>query len=88
MQRISSLDTKRILRSSARGLAYILSANLSSPCRCVKPDLPAGETDNLPSCQESILRLRLVFIYMGSLPPSRKIYASPGPEGPELREKK
>ena len=56
--------------------------------RCVKPDLWAGETDNLPPVRERILRLRLVFIYTGSLSESRKINASPGPEGLKVREKK
>ena len=50
---------------------------------------PAGrETDNLPPSRERILRPRLAFIYMGSLSESSKIYASPGPEGLEEREKK
>ena len=44
-------------------------------------NLRAGETDNLPLGRERILRLRLAFIYTGSLS-GRKIYASPGPEGP------
>ena len=56
--------------------------------RFVKPDLRAGETDNLPPVRERILRLRLAFIFTGSLFESRKIYASPGPEGLEEREKK
>jgi len=51
--------------------------------RYVKPDLQAGETDNLPPVRECILRLRLAFIFTGSLSESRKIYASPGPEGSE-----
>ena len=41
-------------------------------------NLRAEETDNLPPGRERILRLRLAFIYMGSLSESRKIYASPG----------
>ena len=51
-------------------------------------DLLAGEADNLPPELERILRLRLAFIYTGSLSESRKIYASPGPEGPKQRETK
>ena len=51
-------------------------------------NLRAGETDNLPPSRERILRLRLAFIYVDSLSESRKIYASPGPEGLEEREKK
>ena len=51
-------------------------------------NLRAGETDNLPPGRERILRLRLAFIYVDSLSESRKIYASPGPEGSEKREKK
>lgn len=51
-------------------------------------NLRAGETDNLPPDRERILRLRLAFIYVDSLSESRKIYASPGPEGLEEREKK
>ncbi len=51
-------------------------------------NLRAGETDNLPPGRERILRLRLAFIYVDSLSESRKIYASPGPEGLEEREKK
>ena len=35
--------------------------------RCVKPDLRAGETDNLPPRWKRILRLRLAFLYAGSL---------------------
>ena len=38
--------------------------------------------------RERILRLRLAFIFTGSLSESRKIYASPGPEGLKVREKK
>ena len=66
-----------------RVLAYILSCKSKLTHRCVKPDLRAGETDNLPPAQERILRLRLAFILQGSLSESRKIYASPGPDGPE-----
>ena len=51
-------------------------------------NLRAGETDNLPPDRERILRLRLAFIYVDSLSESRKIYASPGPESLERREKK
>ena len=71
-----------------RVLAYILSCKSKLAHRCVKPDLRAGETDNLPPGRERILRLRLAFIYTGSLSESRKIYASPGPEGLKVREKK
>ena len=51
-------------------------------------NLRAGETDNLPPVRERFLRLRLASIFTGSLFESRKIYASPGPEGLEEREKK
>ena len=39
------------------------------------------------SLRERILRLRLAFIFTGSLSESRKIYASPGPESPEHKGK-
>lgn len=45
-----------------RVLAYILSCKSKLTHRCVKPDLQAGESDNLPAGQERILRLRLAFI--------------------------
>ena len=51
-------------------------------------NLRAGETDNLPPGRERILHLRLAFIYMGSLSESRKIYASPGPEGSKKKGKR
>ena len=71
-----------------RVLAYILFCKPKLTHRYVKPDLQAGETDNLPPGRERILRLRLAFILQGSLSQSRKIYASPSPEGLEQREKK
>ena len=71
-----------------RVLAYILSCKSKLVHRCVKPDLRTGETDNLPPVRERILRLRLAFFYTDSLSESRKIYASPGPEGLKQREKK
>lgn len=61
-------------------------ANLSSPSDASSLTRGLVETDNLPPGRERILRLRLAFIYMGSLTESRKIYASPGPEGLKQRE--
>jgi len=49
-----------------------ISANLSPPIDAFKPNPWCGETDNLPSWQESILRLRLSFILRARFPKAEK----------------
>ena len=61
-------------------------ANLNSPSDASSLTRGLVEMDNLPPGRERILRLRLAFIYIGSLSESRKIYASPEPEGLKQRE--
>lgn len=48
------------------------SANLSSPIDAFKPNPWSGETDNLPSWQKRILRLRLAFILQARFPKAEK----------------
>ena len=55
-----------------RVLAYILSCKSKLANRCVKPDLRAGETDNLRPIGERIVRLRLASLLEFSLFESRK----------------
>ncbi len=56
--------------------------------RCVKPDLRAGETDNLPPLGESIVRLRLASIHRIRFAKAEKYTHPRGRKDRNIREKK